>query len=222
MKRLSVIVIIFVASLVVSCGEFFSDMRFNASLNDGLVGYWPIIGNSTTQQDYSGKRNDMISDGSIVAGKFNTVYYIVNGQVAGTDPLTNIDLSTDDEISISFWVYRSTTGSNTNHVTVNPDINISTLGTSQIFVVGTAWASAPQLPLNSWQYVTGTYDGRTIRLYINGELAGETQSIVQLDDATSIGLHSSGTDNIYLDEVRIYNRVLSHDEIKELMTIGME
>ena len=35
-------------------------------------------------------------------------------------------------------------------------------------------AIATGLPLNEWSHVAGTYDGESIRVYINGELGAET------------------------------------------------
>ena len=36
------------------------------------------------------------------------------------------------------------------------------------------FAIATGLPLNEWSHIAGTYDGKSIRLYINGELGAET------------------------------------------------
>jgi hypothetical protein len=69
------------------------------------------------------------------------------------------------------------------------------------------------LPLNAWSHVAGTYDGVTVRLYVNGvQVASQAQNGAVLTSAESvrIGLGWSGL----IDDVRIYNRALAASEIQ--------
>lgn len=90
-----------------------------------------------------------------------------------------------------------------------------------VSVVGSdAAAVAPTpLALNTWSHVAMTYNGATLRLYINGELVGSratTGSAAVSASALRIGGNAvwgewfSGS----IDEVRIYNRMLSQAEIQ--------
>jgi hypothetical protein len=202
-------------------------MGIKASLNDGLVRYWPIIGNDNPQKDYSDYRKNLTWHSppvNFVPGKYNSAYYL-NTEYASDDSLSITDLSTRNEVSVSYWVCLLGSAS-----TVFVDFgggfdlryDVSLSPPQLIFEIGSGnSANTTGFIVGSWQYVTGTYDGRMIHLYINGELASETPMQVRLSNPTAISLHSSGT-LTYLDEVRIYDRALSQDEIKELMTIGME
>ena len=80
------------------------------------------------------------------------------------------------------------------------------------------------VPANEWTHCVGTYDGKIQRLYINGRLAGvlEWAGTVDWDDrflAEGIGGQSWDKHQRFLgsiDDVRVYDRALSADEVAEL------
>ncbi len=74
------------------------------------------------------------------------------------------------------------------------------------------------LPVNTWTHLAATYDGATLRLYVNGVPVSSSRSA---PIATSSNPLEIGGDSIYgqyfqgaIDEVRIYNRALSPAEIQ--------
>jgi hypothetical protein len=83
-------------------------------------------------------------------------------------------------------------------------------------------------PLNTWIHCVASYDGDTQRLYINGLLADSSSGvgIFDWDEAffsEGIGGHQYDPGNPMdyrfngkIDDVRIYNRALSADEIQKL------
>jgi hypothetical protein len=95
---------------------------------------------------------------------------------------------------------------------------------SNVFVGGSnRVAEGPALPLNAWTHVAGTYDGTTLRLYINGVQAASTA--ISGSITTSTGPLRIGGNSMWgeyfqgrIDEVRIYNRALSQAEIQSDMT----
>ncbi|MHA3773494.1 LamG-like jellyroll fold domain-containing protein [Verrucomicrobiota bacterium sgz303538] len=92
--------------------------------------------------------------------------------------------------------------------------------------MGNGDISAPgsgALPLNSWTHLATTYDGTTLRLYVNGVLAGSRASggaIRQSALPLRIGGNSVWGEYFtgLIDEVRIYNRALTATEIQADMT----
>jgi hypothetical protein len=79
---------------------------------------------------------------------------------------------------------------------------------------------------NSWQHVAGVYDGKESRAYINGEEAAKVAVVKEIfadkADGISIGAGSYGKEAAarftgIVDDVAIYNRALSVNEIKQLM-----
>ncbi|MGE5295164.1 MAG: LamG-like jellyroll fold domain-containing protein [Solirubrobacterales bacterium] len=78
------------------------------------------------------------------------------------------------------------------------------------------------LKAGEWQYVVGTWDGTTQRLYLNGvEIAKLTPSGA-LSAGTMVRLSSPDGEpmNGMLDDVRIYSRALPPEEIEKLMNPG--
>src|SRR5439155_20698894 len=75
------------------------------------------------------------------------------------------------------------------------------------------------LPTNNWTYLAATWDGTTLRLYVNGTLASSLAVSGTL--LSSTGVLRIGGNSVWgeffsgmIDEVRIYNRALSQTEIQ--------
>jgi len=76
--------------------------------------------------------------------------------------------------------------------------------------------------LNTWAHLAGTYDGATERLYVNGvQVASKAQTGSIISSANPLQI---GGDKIYgqffqglIDEVRVYNRALTANEIQNDM-----
>ncbi|HEY7313483.1 MAG TPA: Ig-like domain-containing protein, partial [Gemmataceae bacterium] len=77
------------------------------------------------------------------------------------------------------------------------------------------------LPLNTWTFLAATYDGNTLKMYVNGNLVGSQTlrgSITTTSDPLHIGGDWSGEMFTGLiDNVRIYNTALSQSAIKSDM-----
>lgn len=79
------------------------------------------------------------------------------------------------------------------------------------------------LPDNAWVFVAGTWDGENVYICINGELKGpfaKTGAIYSGTSPLMIGAHYNPNDQnpMYgsIDDVRVYNRALTPDDIIEL------
>jgi PKD repeat protein len=113
-------------------------------------------------------------------------------------------------------VYTLYANTASNKPAVDPYIN----GSEQLLSGG------KQLSPNKWWHLVGTYDGQNQRLYVNGtQVAIKAQSGVIL---TSTGALRIGGDNIwdeyfngYIDEVRIYNRALTPEEVNYNMATAV-
>ena len=83
----------------------------------------------------------------------------------------------------------------------------------------TAASGTFALTLNSWTHLALSYDGTTLRLYVNG-LQAAAQALTG-PIATSTGSLRIGGNAVWgeyfkglIDEVRVYNRALSAGEIQ--------
>ena len=87
---------------------------------------------------------------------------------------------------------------------------------------GSALFGTGKLKTNEWTHLAGTYDGATMRLYVNGvQVSSRTQtgqipistSALQIGGDSIYGQYFPGT----IDEVRVYQRALSASEIQRDM-----
>jgi RHS repeat-associated protein len=76
-----------------------------------------------------------------------------------------------------------------------------------------------QLPANQWSHLTATYDGITLRLYVNGTQVGSqtiTDYVMPSSEPLSFGSNASWPGEAFqgrIDEVRIYRRALTAAQI---------
>ena len=99
----------------------------------------------------------------------------------------------------------------------HPAVSVHT--TVDQFAIGTS-----AIPLNTWTHLAATYDGTTLRLFVNGVQVGSsplTGSLLQSSGVLRIGGNSVWGEYFsgLIDEVRIYNRALSQAEIQSDMTV---
>ena len=96
----------------------------------------------------------------------------------------------------------------------NPGVFISTSGGSDLGPM-----AGSVLAANTWSHIAGTYDGATVKLYVNGALAGSqavTGNILTSTGALRIGGNAVWGEYFagLIDEVRIYNTALTQTQIQ--------
>lgn len=80
--------------------------------------------------------------------------------------------------------------------------------------------SSEALEVGKWYHIVGTYDGKMARIYVNGVLRGSAEAELTQDIGTSLMIgKASWCDGAYfkgvIDEVKIYDRALSEEEIRK-------
>ena len=115
----------------------------------------------------------------------------------------------------SIWGFGVGAGSGEHRRILQYNNNFYFWGNSNDWDTGVTWSG-----LTGLQFVTFTYDGAALRLYVDGVLRAGPQAIgFATAEATIVGGggHPSGTGpNGRLHEGRIYNRALSPGEVWEL------
>jgi hypothetical protein len=205
-----------------------------------LVGAWGFDETSgTTAADASGRGNAGTLDGPTwsTAGKFGGALSFdgVNDWV--TIPDANVlDLTTG--MTMEAWVRPSAIGSLWRCVMLKEQpadlIYALYAGDSRGHAATDVFTSADiglsgtaTTALNTWTHLAATYDGSTLRLYVNGVQAASravTGSIRASTGVLRIGGDSSWSDEWFsglIDEVRLYNRALSATEIQADMNKAM-
>ena len=74
---------------------------------------------------------------------------------------------------------------------------------------------------NVWQHVTGTWDGTTAKIFVNGTLAGSINTVISnLSNGNDVWIGANNINEIFsgnIDEVRVWNRSLCQSEIQNNM-----
>jgi hypothetical protein len=132
--------------------------------------------------------------------------------------------ATGAQLTVSFWFLNSGKGGHAIFM-FGEDANIAVFtDTTSIGLAisnpSSNFASGTFLP-NTWTHFIGTYDGATIRAYINGKLAtslawvepGLKGSLTRFKIGVRDGMNWAGT----LDDLRIYGRVVAASEFSKIM-----
>ncbi len=217
------------------------------TLDDGLVGHWTFDGadmTSSTALDKSGNNNTgtltNMSTSSRVAGVLGQGL-----QLDGTDDYVDLGVHSSEQTlySVSLW-YKSESNSDAQTVFMrgvgngcfyNPHIIASADG--QSLIVSESGCSSGGLVgtypivLGAWNHVVVTRSGSQVKVYLNGVLLTTDNSqdspLSTADARVLLGsfLNVFPTTHLLpmkgsLDDLRIYNRVLSADEIHQLYKMG--
>ncbi|MFC6955250.1 PKD domain-containing protein [Halorubellus litoreus] len=201
----------------------------------GLVGYWPLDEDrGPTAADASGTGNDGSVQGDPAMGQsgiHGSSSYGLDGSndwVRVPDD-SSLELSRTDEATVSAWVRKDSAQSGWIAIAQHSDQSYNlqfTNGDVPAFTIyDGGWQTAQadsSLQTGRWYHVVGTFDGSTVRLYVDGVLV-DTTSASYIADAggTDLGLgenveqsgrHLDGD----LDEVRIYERAISTADVRAL------
>jgi hypothetical protein len=160
------------------------------------------------------------------AGRFGSAL-VFNGASYVTIP-ASASLNLTTAMSLEAWVYPTATPSKWATVIMKEQpsqlvyalYSSSPAKRSSIFfntsntASGERSAIGSSLPKNLWSHLVGTYDGATLKLYVNGELVRKqavTGRIVTSNSPLRIGGNGVWSEFFQgrIDEVRIYNRALS-------------
>ena len=198
----------------------------------GLVGYWSFDeGSGATSTDLSGNGNDgtLTNSPQWTTGKSGGGLQFdgVNDYVDCGNP-TSLNIA--GVITVEAWVYPKAANSviyEDSTAAHNPTLILiyQADGKFEFLRYSAGWRATtdPSVkPLNAWYHIVGTYDGSYQRLYVNGQEVALLLFSGDLDDTAGrnvIGIDSRldptyGIMNGLIDEVRIYNRALSAEEVR--------
>lgn len=85
--------------------------------------------------------------------------------------------------------------------------------------------TSEQISWETWEHIAATFDGNTMKLYINGQVKGEVATTFSTIHATSVDMHFGGwyynstwdcQYNGLMDDARIYNGALSAESILKI------
>jgi len=208
------------------------ETKFAPPSNTGLVGYWSFDdGAGTSATDFSGKNNAGILLGgpTWVDGKRGkALSFDGSDDEVGMNPL-----SISGDVSVTAWIYlRSYGGGSRGRIAINQiagggflfyvdNFNTSN-GISAAINGGTQQIVGNVIGLDRWYHVVFTHNGANTVFYVNGVQVAAPANAVTMGLSTNalyIGGQTGDTLRQFdglIDDVRIYNRVLSAAEVQAL------
>lgn len=211
---------------------------------NGLVGWWPFTGNAN---DLSGNGNN----GNVVAaalttdrfGNLNNAYDF-DGVSQFIEIPSNAGLSVSNFYSISVWISSDIWSFNApidEHAIVSKINNGNWNGGYEIYSGGNGFIlhtgnigsnfliSSEGYLINTWYFITVTFDGTNVRLFINGILVDSTNRFGSLE-TSNVPLRfgrrgGAGNNNNWfngkIDDIGIWNRALTQQEITNLYNASL-
>jgi hypothetical protein len=208
----------------------------------GLVSWWPAEGNPV---DAAGGNSGVLLNGATFApGKYGQAFSL-DGTGAHVRIADNANLHLTNGLTLAAWIYPTVSGVYQQVISkwdvvfdyqkaygtaIHPDGRFyftvcangdEFLGPSMLLL------STNTVPANQWTHVAATYDGSTMKVYLNGQLENQADFPYGIFPGTNdlaIGAIVGGVpagQNSYpftgqIDEPAIYNRALSAGEIQTI------
>jgi hypothetical protein len=198
-------------------------------VKDGLVSYWTFNKadiDGDTAKDVVGKNNGTIKGCKQVAGKYGEALEF-DGVANYVEVPDNESLHLWEKYTLEAWIfqYESRSSRILDKITAGtadgPHLDTHP-GTKLRSCAGNCFSTAKDYSLKEWHYAAMTFDEGSVVLYLDGEPNGDGKTASPLAGnkvSFKVGADSGGA-NLFIgiiDEVRVYNRALKEDEIKQNM-----
>lgn len=201
-------------------------------ITDGMIGWWPLNGNT---RDLSGEKYDATPSTNITMeqGPKGLAYSL---GLEKSITINNSSIRMNDIINayngVTLSIYFKSKGNAHNDAIIfgGNGLNWGLLTYSDGRVqlsfysdsgdgVKTSYKASTTIPLNEWVHVVGSFDKttQTIKIYINGIFKTQTIMLKPIWFNSDVLRFGSSSTSYWVDglisDARIYNRVLSDEEI---------
>lgn len=201
---------------------------------ESLVGYWTLdegIGNDAKDASGNGNDGELVDNPEWCQGKFgNALDFGGNGSYVAVPDDDSLNLS-DAATYMAWFSLNEPIQGQRRMMSKNDSVFfLFDFGapTSIAFLVKPdndfVESATTDWKIGEWYHVAGTFDGDTLRMYINGTLENEANGVPSI--ATSDLELWIGADDFQLpttsfpgiiDEVRVYSKALTEGEINQAM-----
>jgi hypothetical protein len=202
------------------------------NLPSGAIAWWRAQGNAA--DSIGGHDGTLVNGTTFASGVFGgQAFHFDTTQHQGVLIPDSPSLDPTDALTLEAWVNPSSlpnafptvfrkdfpgTGNAQYAITVSSASDQAAFGWVSDGV--NEFAIGGSVPLNTWSFLVGTYDGSTIRMYVNGSEVGSKVVVHPLRSGTgtlAIGRQFAAEDRDFdglIAEPAIFNRALSAEEIQ--------
>lgn len=195
----------------------------------GLLANWS--GENSGDDSFGGHNGQLVGNVGFSPGKAGKAFLLDGSSYVEAGNPADFNFSGNSSMSVELWAYR--TGSEGVMHLVGKRAGCD--GSIQYQMAfdggglgfggsGGSVGTGLQMPLNTWMHLAATADGSTLSFYINGKLVASTPGALGPANDTPLRIAASGSCGQFfhglLDEVAIYNRALSGEEIAAIFASG--
>jgi hypothetical protein len=207
----------------------FSDEPAPASLLDDLYGYWAF--SDLTDATANGRNLAQVAGTTtFVPGKHDNA-----ANFAGNSSVGRAAIGSTTALTVAAWVKTSASGAgaiigNFNGGAAIQAFRLVTIDNLAVFQIQNGVsdafnASGAFANDGNWQYLVGTWDGTTVKIYINGVLQATTAetNVSSISNSTSwvVGVAlDGGFGTAVVDEMAIWSRALPQSSVTALYNGG--
>jgi hypothetical protein len=230
------LIVVSLVLLTVSCSWAIKD--------DSLMLYLPFeegTGEVVRDQSGNGIEGKLVNAKWSQDGKFGGCLLLESSDQYVEIPVVP-ELDITDQITIEFWIFPEQSQpdsnilgrrsqSNTGGYCVQWSAQFTGKPQIETWIFLGGWQGTRQKQqiapeLNQWHHIASVYDGKSLKQYVDGKLDVEMPAsgkINSVQEVFRIGQAQTGLPGMIgkVDEVAIYNRALSEDEIKQDMMKGV-
>jgi hypothetical protein len=207
----------------------------------GIVGWWTFNeGSGTTAADSSGNRNNGTMVGAAWTNGNISAAAALSAAASNVTIAASAALSPTNAISLCAWVRTTNVASSWEYVVRKPyttgdddacwQLRIHGGGSHAYFTVNPTGSNgfvniyaAQNVCDGNWHWLCGAYDGTAANLYIDAVLGASVAKSGSINPGLTNNVYIGGERNSVIgsiDDVRIYNRALSANEVKLLYNGG--
>ena len=209
-----------------TCGVLFMVAGLVWAEQEGLVAHW----------DFSEGKGDVLGErsGNDNHGKIHGAKWIKNGaryalEFDGVDDVVDCgggpSLDLRDQVSMEAWVWFEPRRTQGEAAIIGKDFTsyvMTQYGGIYTYIGGGPYNTRSALSHYEWHHVASTYDGKVIRLYIDGQFANQATLNQKPKPGAHFWMGKSAAESEWtkgarfhgnLTDVRVYNRVLTQEEI---------
>lgn len=200
---------------------------------EGLVAFYKFEGDAsdwTTNGNHGIASNVSLTTNRF--GKANAAYRFEGTPDSVIRVPDSPSLNLSNALTLAAWVNFDAGGFISSRILMKGNYDLAFSGAGPVesrpgFTVKTPLETllltpTPVTQAGHWHFIAGTYDGSTMRLFVDGVQAADTAASGDIAPSSSdlvIGQNSDNGEDLYkgiIDDIRIYNRALTPAEIEAL------
>jgi hypothetical protein len=214
-------------------GKAFFRLVKGPKLTSGMVAWWPGDGDA---RDLIGTNNAIVVNGTTFAegmvGRAFAFDGIDDFVSVPNSPVINFHDNTP--MTLMLWAYRTGDNSPVHLIGKRPGCDTPVqyqMAYDSDKGVGFGggdngagiFRTGVHPPLNEWMHYAATFDGTTIGIYLNGACVDKGNGFLGAESDAPLEIGKAGDCQVFpgmIDEVMLFNRALSDDEIKAIYDAG--